>query len=205
MKSLLLFLFLGATFLASAAPQPELTSPGKIIAQPTLQEPLGKEWSVARGIWTPANGILTAKQIPAQKHPAVLRITTGPSPMIVECDFRFNAGKAFIIGCNSKMGHVGRVSITPAKVAIAENSKVNGKVTNDVLAQQVVALKPTDWQHLRVEYAGDKMAAWLNAISLEGEHPFLATPKEVWFFAATEGVQVRNIRVTEGAPAPAAK
>lgn len=204
MKTFLLPFFLSAISLASAAPQPDLVSPGKIIAQPTLQAPLSKPWIVAKGIWTPANGIITANQIPAQKHPAVLNLPTGPAPMIVECDFQFNTAKVFVVGCNAKTGHVGRVTISPAKIAIAENSKVNGKVTNHVLAQQVVALKPTDWQHLRVEYTGDKLAAWLNDTSLQAEHPFLATPKAAWFFAATDGVQLRNIRITEGVPGPAA-
>jgi hypothetical protein len=87
---------------------------------------------------------------------------------------------------------------------VSENEVVNGKVTNQALAQQVIALKPGEWEHLRVEYAGDKMAAWLNQTALEGENAFLATPKSAWFFAATDGVKVRKIRITEGAAASVA-
>ena len=42
---------------------------------------------------------------------------------------------------------------------------------------------------------------------LRAEHPYLGMPKKRWWFAAQQGVQVRNVRVTEGepieAPAPA--
>ena len=204
MKTLLGIFILGLISVVSAATPPELVTPGKVLASPALTAPLGKEWSVAKGTWTPADGVLTANQIPAQKHPAVLRLATDASPMIVECEFRLNAAKAFTVGCNSAQGHVGRVAITPAKVVIAENSKVNGKVTNHVLAQQVVSLKPSEWQHLKVEYAGDTMAAWLNDTSLTGENPFLATPKTMWFFAAADGIQLRNIHITQGTAASAA-
>jgi hypothetical protein len=199
MKLLLLFLLLLLPAIATAATTPpELVTPGKVIAQPSLKAPLGKEWLIPRGKWTPVNGVLTANQIPVQKHPAVLDLATGPGPMIVECDFQVDAKQTFIVGCNSKKGHVGRVTITATKVCVAENTPVNGKATNHVLTQQVISLKPGEWQHLKVEYAGDKMAAWLNQTYLDGEHPFLSTPKATWFFAATDGVKVRKIRLTQG-------
>ncbi len=182
----------------ATATSPELVTPGKVLVQPSLKEPLGKEWQIPKGKWTPADGVMTANQIPAQKHPAVLAFATGPAPMIVQCDFQVDAKQTFIVGCNSKKGHVGRVTISATKVYISENTPVNGKASNHILSQQAISLKPNEWQHLKFEYAGDKVAAWLNDIYIEGEHPFLATPKATWFFAATDGVKVRKIKITEG-------
>jgi hypothetical protein len=201
MKTLVLSFLLGAASLAAAdttpAPTPQVT-PRHVLAQPDLKTPLGKEWSAPRGKWTPADGVLTGAQIPAQKHPEVLRLTTGPAPMIVECEFRFNKAKSFIVGCNGAKGHIGRVTVSPTLVDVAANPVVAAKTTNHILAKQTVALKPTDWQHLRVEYAGDKMAAWLNQTALQGEDAFLATPKVTWFFAGSDGLQIRKISITQG-------
>ncbi|MEI9893486.1 MAG: hypothetical protein WDN28_06200 [Chthoniobacter sp.] len=186
--------------------RPLLNNPGKVISAPDFKQPLGPEWSVAKGKWEPADGILSVTDIPDQKHIPVLHLTTGPTPLIWECEFKFNNGKSFLVGCDAQK-HVGRVIIGPKSFKIAEDStEVKGKVPSHTLNETAVDLKPDAWHTLRVEYAGDQMAARLDGQDLKAQHDYLATPKARWWFAAADSVQIRNVKITEGqplAPAPA--
>ena len=182
---------------------PLLNKPEKVISQPDFKQPLGSEWTASKGIWTPADGVVTVTDIPEQKHIPVLHLATGPVPVILECEFRYNTGKGFLVGFDGAAKHCGRVVINPKKVTLCEDStEVKGKTPSDVLAEMPADLKADDWQKLRVEYAGEKLAIRLNGQELRAEHPYLGMPKVRWWFAAQSGVQVRNVRVTEGEPLP---
>jgi hypothetical protein len=184
--------------------KPLLNQPGKVISAPDFKQPLGPEWSVAKGKWVPADGLLSITDIPDEKHIPVLHLATGPVPLIWECEFKFNNGKSFLVGCDAQK-HVGRVVIGPKSFKIAEDStEVKGKVPSHTLQETVVDLKPDEWHKLRVESAGDQVAARLDGQELKAQHPYLATPKVRWWFAAADSAQIRNVRVTEGEPLPAA-
>ena len=212
MKSLLplavAFLSALALPLSAEDAKPLLNKPGKVISAPDLKQPLGSEWVLAtgKGTWTPTDGILSVTNIPEQNHIPVLHLTTGPTPLIWECEFKFNNGKSFLVGCDAQK-HVGRVIIGPKSFKIAEDStEVKGKVPSHTLNETAVDLKVDAWHTLRVEYAGDQIAARLDGQDLTGQNEYLATPKVRWWFAAADSVQIRNIKVTEGQPiAPAVK
>jgi hypothetical protein len=189
--------------------KPLLNQPGKVISAPDFKQPLGPEWvlETGKGKWVPADGILTVTEIPEQKHIPVLHLTTGATPLIWECEFKFNNGKAFLVGCDAQK-HVGRVNIGPKSFKIAEDStEVKCKVPSHTLSEaSAVDLKLDEWHKLRVEYAGNQIAARLDDKELTAQHDYLATPKVRWWFAAADSVQIRNVRVTEGQPlAPTAK
>jgi hypothetical protein len=207
MKRFLLLPLLALAAFA-AAESPVLVTAGKVISQPSLKEPLGKEWSVAKGKWTAADGVLTADEIEDEHHAAVVHLATGPTPLVWECDFKLgDAGKIFYVGCDSNK-HVGRLVVTPKKAHLAEDSTENKatKTPGHVLAEAGFDAKPNEWQHLRLEYAGDQMVARLNGAELRAQHPYLATPKVRWWFAASgHGVQMRNIRISEGVPVASGK
>lgn len=203
MKPLLSFAALLALFalpLCAEDAKPLLNSPGKVISAPDFKQPLGPEWSVAKGKWEPANGVLKVTNIPDEKHIPVLHLKTGPTPLIWECEFQFNDGKSFLVGCDAAK-HVGRVIIGPKNFKVAEDStEVKGKTPSHTLQETAVDLKPDAWHKLRVEYAGDKLAARLDGQELIGQHEYLATPKVQWWFAAADTVQIRNVKITEGQP-----
>ena len=185
---------------------PMLAHAGKVITQPDFRAPLGPEWSVAKGKWTPADGVLTAVEIPGEKHVAVLHLKTGPVSVVVDCEFRFNGGRIFFVGSDGAK-HVGRLVITEKSAKLAEDStEVKGKSPSHVLAESKVELKQGEWQRLHVEYTGDQMAARLNGIEMKAQHAWLATPKVRWWFAAGgDSVQLRNVRFSEGQPIEAGK
>ena len=178
---------------------PMLIRPGKVISQPDFQHPLGTEWSIAKGKWNPADGVLTAIEIPDEKHVSVLHLATGPVDMVVDCEFRFHGGKIFYVGFDGAK-HVGRVVITEKSVKLCEDStEVKGKSPSNTLAETKAELKQGDWQRLHVESTGNKLVARLNGQELRAEHPYLATAKVRWWFAAGgDNVQLRNVRFSEG-------
>ena len=186
---------------AFAADAPLLVKPGKIISAPDFKQPLGPEWSVAKGKWEPADGVLKATDLPEEHHAAVLHLKTGPTPIVFECEFRFDSAKIFYIGCDATK-HVGRLIITPKGAKLAEDStEVKGKSPSHTLAEANVTLKTDEWQRLRVEFTGDQLAAQLGNNQLKAQHPYLATPKVRWWFAVGGGTaQIRNVRVSEGEP-----
>jgi hypothetical protein len=180
--------------------KPLLNKPGKVISAPDFKQPLGPEWSVAKGKWEPANGVLKVTNIPDEKHIPVLHLKTGPTPLIWECEFQLNDGKSFLVGCDAQK-HVGRVVIAPKSFKIAEDTAVPSKT----IKETAVDLKPDAWHTLRVEYAGDQIAARLDGQDLAAQHEYLATPKVRWWFAAADTVQIRNVKITEGTPIAPAK
>ncbi len=200
-----LTLLIATAFIATAADAPLLVKPSKAITTPDLKSPLGPEWSVAKGKWEPVDGVLKATEVPADKHSAVLHLKTGPAPLVFECEFRFGTAKIFYIGCDAA-SHVGRLIVVPKKVQLAHDSPdnpvgANGKRTSQTITDKAIDLKPDDWQKVRVEFSGDQLAARLNDLELKAQHPYLATPKQRWWFAVGGGTaEIRNIRVSEGAP-----
>lgn len=178
-----------------------LLTPGeRVITQPELRLPVGPEWSVGKGKWEALDGVLKVTDIPEEHHIPVLHLATGPANLIWECEFRFNAGKSFLVGCDAQR-HVGRVVIGPKSFKICEDStEVKGKSPSHILSETVVDLKPDAWHRLRVESLGGRMAARLDGVELKAEHPYLATPKVRWWVAAGDTVQIRNVRVAEGKP-----
>jgi hypothetical protein len=191
-------LFLATAVLNADDSSPMIVLPGKVITQPDFKQPLGPEWSVGKGKWTPADGVLTSTDLPEEKHVPVLHLATGPVDMVVDCEFRFNAGKLFYVGFDGAK-HVGRVVISPTSAKLCEDStEVKGKTPSDTLAEAKIDLKPDQWQRLHVEYSGEQLVARLNGQEMRASHPYLATPKVRWWFAASDGVQVRNVSFREG-------
>src|SRR4051812_21494161 len=139
----LLFVLLSLPVASSHAEdaKPLLNQPGKIISAPDFKQPLGSEWSVAKGKWVSADGLLSVTDIPDEKHIPVLHLATGPTPLVWESEFKFNSGKSFLVGCDAQK-RVGRVVIGPKNIKIAEDStEVKGKVPSHTLNETAVDLK----------------------------------------------------------------
>jgi hypothetical protein len=146
--------------------------------------------------------VLISTDLPDEKHIPVLHLATGPVPVVVDCEFRFNTGKSFLIGFDGAK-HIGRVVISPKSAKLCEDStEVKGKTPSHILAEAKVELQPDAWQRLHVEASGNKLVARLNDQELRAEHDYLATPKVRWWFAAADKVEVRNVRFSEGAALP---
>ena len=200
MKSLFLLLAIVLTQTAASADdaKPLLIHSGKIVAQPDLRQPLGAEWKAVKGTWEPKDGELVCAEVPADKHSAVLWHQVELQSAVIECEFQFDGGKVFIIGCDSAKGHVGRVTITPKLARITEDaSAVKGKVPPKNLGEAALDLKPGQWYPARLEWTGDKMAARVAGKEIRGENEKLSVPKARWWFAVGGAtVRVKNVKVS---------
>ena len=177
-----------------------LVQPGKVVAQPDLKQPLGKEWRAVKGTWEPKDGELVCAEAPTDKHSAVLWHQVGLQSAVIECEFQLDGGKVFIIGCDSAKGHVGRLVILPKLAKISEDvTLVKGKHASSTLGQVALDLKPGQWYSARLEWTGDKMAARVDGKEIRGQHANLAAPKARWWFAVGGAkVHLKNVKACEG-------
>jgi hypothetical protein len=162
-----------------------------LLAAPNFKEPLDASFSVAKGKWTPQDGVLTVLDLPEQKHIPVLHHKVGLKDAVIDVEFFLDGPGTFLVGCDADK-HVGRVVVTMTGVSIAEDSVK----PSHTIAKLPVAVKPNEWHHLRVEWKGDQMAANLGGKELRARHAFLATPKSRSWIAAGKSVKVRNLRIS---------
>ncbi|MDZ4288901.1 MAG: hypothetical protein U0984_13125 [Prosthecobacter sp.] len=194
MKYLLPAFALLLTGAASAADLP-------VVAQPDLKAPLPAEWSVQKGTWEVKDGEMSIAEIPADKHAAVLWHKVPLQSGVVECEFKFDGARVFILGCDGDR-HIGRVVITPKSMQIRDDStEVKGKSPSTLLAEAKFDLKPGQWYPLRYEWSGDRMAAKVGDLgSIDATNPNLGKKKARWWFAVSGAkMSVRAVKVA-GAP-----
>ena len=165
--------------------------PLPVLAKPDFNAPLDAAWSVAKGRWTPANGVLEVVEIPEDKHVPVLHHQVGLAAAIIECEFRFDGPGTFLVGCDGTK-HVGRVVVTAGGLSIAEDSVK----PSHAIATIKLPVKQGEWHHLRVEWQGDRMAARLDGQELQARHEFLATPKSRSWLAVGKAAKVRNLSIS---------
>ena len=185
---LLLALVLTRTTLAEDT-KPILVQPGKLIAQPDLKEPLGADWKSPHGSWEVKVGELVIAERPEDKHAAVIWHQVALQSAIIDCEIQFDGGSGFLIGCDAPDRHVGRLVVTAKNAKLAEDSsEIKGKQPGMTLAETALDLKSGQWYPVRLEWAGDKMAARVAGKEIHGQHPTLSATK----------VRVRNVKVCEG-------
>lgn len=162
-----------------------------VVTAPNFKEPLDAAWSVAKGKWTPKDGVLDVLDIPEDKHIPVLHHKIGLASATIEVEFFIDGPGSFLVGCDSDK-HVGRVVVAANGLSIAEDSVK----PSHTIAKLDMPVKPGEWHHLRVEWAGDRMAANLDGKELRAQHDFLATPKARSWLAAGKSVHVRNLTIS---------
>ncbi len=186
-------LFAFFLFAASAAFAQDL----KLIASPDFISPLPAEWKIAKGTWDVKDGVMTGTELPAEKHAAVLWHQVALQTGAVECEFMLDGSKTLILGCDGDK-HVGRIMISPQALQVRDDStEVKGKTPSTLLATAKLDLKQGTWHKLRYEWSGERMAAKLDDVSVEGSNANLAKKKIRWWFAVGgASVKIRNVKVS---------
>lgn len=161
-----------------------------VIAAPSFKEPLDASWSVAKGRWTPADGVLEVVELAEDKHVPVLHHKVGLQSAVVECEFLLDGPGSFLVGCDGEK-HVGRVVINAAGLSIAEDSVA----PSHTIAKLPLPVKQGVWHRLRVEWQGDQMAARLDGQELRAQHAYLTTPKTRSWLAVGKAAKVRNLTI----------
>ena len=162
-----------------------------VLATPDFKGPLDASFSIAKGKWTPQDGVLSVLDLPEQKHIPVLHHKVGLASATIEVEFLIEGPGSFLVGCDSDK-HVGRVVVVGGALSIAEDSVK----PSHTIAKLPMTVKPNEWHKLRVEWQGDQMAANLDGQELKAQHAFLATPKRQSWLAAGKSVKVRNLKIS---------
>ena len=162
-----------------------------VLASPSFKEPLDADFSVAKGKWTPADGVLTVLDLPEEKHIPVLHHKAGLKEAVIEVEFLLDGPGNFLVGCDGAK-HVGRVVVNNAGLSIAEDSVA----PSHTIAKLPMTVKPGEWHKIRVEWKGDQMAAVLDGKELRAQHEYLASPKARSWLAAGKSVKVRNLKIS---------
>ena len=191
----------------TTATAPVLNVPAGEAFAPDFTKPLGAEWKIVKGAWTAEGGELRGDEVPADKHSAVLWHPGKVETLIIQCEFKLGAANTFYVGFDGK-GHVGRLVIRAGSIGLYEDSpdldlKPGEKSKSHALATFATKLKPDEWHPLTLEIRGDEMAALVAGVPLKGQHAFLATAKErFWFAVGGTGLRIRNLKVWDAKANP---
>ena len=188
MKLLLLLVCLVTPLLAEELP---------VLAAPDFKSPLDAAWKIAHGSYEPKDGVLVCAEKAEKKHVAVLWHQVGWNTGVIECEFRLDGSKVFILGCDGTtaagLKHVGRFVVTPKQISIAEDSVK----PSHTLAKLPADLKSGVWHKLRLEWKGDQIAIELNELTLQAQHAFLATPKtRSWIAVGGQTAAIRSLKIS---------
>lgn len=169
----------------------------KPVAAPDLKSPLAAPWEIKHGKWDIAGGAMSVAELPENKHAAVLWHQVPLQSGVVECEFMLDGGKSLLLGCDGDR-HIGRIVIQPKEIRVVDDStEVKGKSAGTVLGKAAIDVKPGTWHKLRYEWSGERMAATLDGVSVEGRSPNLAKKKSRWWFAVSGAtVKIRNVTVS---------
>ena len=164
---------------------------------------LGEEWKVAKGDWHVADGVLKGVEKAEDNHPAVLRRDLATHDLIAQFSFRFDGGKMTAFSLNNSKGHVCRVQITPAFIAV-QKDKPNAKSEEKpaLLDKEKVEIKPGEWHTILIEVSGKDMVASLDGKTVAyGSNDGVDVDKTtIAFPVAGDGVSFKQVRVWEAIP-----
>ena len=208
-------LFAAALFITALCASGELTTatapvlnvPAGEAFAPDFSKPLGEEWKVVKGTWKAEGGELRGDEVPADKHSAVLWHPGKVGTLILTCEFRLGSANTFYIGFDGPR-HVGRLVIRANSIGLFEDSpdpdaKPGVKQASKPLMTFPTKLKADAWVPLTLEIRGDEMAALVAGVQIKGQHPFLATAKErFWFAVGGTDLRIRNLKVWDAKPNP---
>jgi len=170
---------------------------------------LGTEWKVNTGEWKIADGVLKAREIPADKHSAAARRVLPTQNAIYEIRFRFvGESKAFHFGFDpargelKKKGHLFSVIVTPSSWRVLKHvDKARPKeVPNKTLAEQKTSFKRGCWFTLRVTTWDKYVTAQIKGIdekeSFKVSHPTFGVKKPTLVFRCLgDGIEIDSVKV----------
>ncbi len=145
---------------------------------------LSKQWAANKGEWVVEEGVLTGKELQADKHAAVLTWKLPNRNSIIRCSFQLKDSKFFHVSLNHKKGHLFRVIIDQSGLILrTDKNKRDPKSKPITLARAKGKLDPGKWYTLQLEMQGDKVVAQIDCgLKVEGQHPSLDTNKTGYRF-----------------------
>ncbi|MFH1300078.1 MAG: family 16 glycoside hydrolase [Planctomycetota bacterium] len=145
---------------------------------------LSKQWAANKGEWKIEEGVLTGKELKADKHAAVLTWKLPNRNSILRCSFQLKDADFFHVSLNHPKGHLFRVIVDESGMILrTDKDKKDPKSKSITLAQAKAKIDPDKWYTLQLEMQGDKVVAQIdNGLKVEGQHPSLDVDKTGYRF-----------------------
>jgi len=145
---------------------------------------LSKQWAANKGEWEIEEGVLTGKELKADKHAAVLTWKLPHRNSALRCSFQLKDTNFFHVSLNHPKGHLFRVMIDESGMTLrTDKNKKDPKSKPITLAQAKGKIEPGKWYTLLLEMQGDKVVAQIdNGLKVEGQHPSLDSKKTGYRF-----------------------
>ena len=183
----------------NAALKPALVTPGETALKDNFDgKSLGKTWSVNKGTFTVADGIVTGSEKPADKHAAVLTCKIPNRNSVIRFSFRLGEARAFHLSFNKKRGHLFRVIVTRnGTVLRTDKPSKRSMIRPAVLAKSGNKIAPDKWYTMLVEVSGNTVAVQVdNGSTLKGSHSSLDVDKPSYrFIVRGKGFQLDDLMI----------
>ncbi len=167
---------------------------------------LGEGWHVNTGEWKLVDGVLQARELPADMHSAAARRTVETANAVYELRFRFTGEcKAFHFGFDpargelQKKGHLFSVIVTPESWKIMKHVDKNRREEdpNETLAEHKTEFKKDEWHNLRVTTWQNYVTARVDSKEpLKVSHSTFAVRKPTLVFRCLgDGIEIDDVKV----------
>ena len=197
--------------LTLAATTPVLSGPAPSNSELVIDDnfdraELGDGWHVNTGDWRIEEGVLTAREIKADKHSAAARCKVATGNAAYDLRFRLTGDvRTFHVGFDpspgqlDKKGHLFSVIVTPGGWKIMKHLDKNRPEAdpNEVLASEKLSIEKNTWHTLRVVTWGPYVTATLNdGEPMKASHPTFAVAKPtVVFRCVGDGIEIDDLKV----------
>jgi len=205
-----IFLILGGVS-SGIALEPIMSNKAELVFEHSFANKLSKGWRAQFGEWKAVDGVLRARQIPADNHAAAARQILEMKDGVFQMRFRLvEKGGAFHFGFDpkrgslKKKGHLFSVIVTPKLAKITKHidkAKPNADPNED-LAKVAHQFEAEKWHTLLLEKVGTKVAAQIKlddggkTLVMKASHPTFHVPTPTLVFRCVgDGVEIDDINV----------
>jgi hypothetical protein len=150
----------GVCFAEKAATlKPALVKPGKAVLEESFSaSELAEPWSVVKGTWQVADGVLVASEKKEDAHAGVLVCQAPHRDSAIQFSFQLAGADALHLSLNRAKGHLFRVIITPDGVVVnKDKDKKNPASKAEVLGRGKAEFAPGTWHTMLVEMQGEQV------------------------------------------------
>lgn len=164
---------------------------------------LSKDWKVAKGKWTVADGALRGVELAADQHAAVVKRPLAFRDLVLQFSFKLDGAKRATCSFDGQ-GHVCRVILSPQGFTLQKDGSKDGSQKAVVLGKGAVDLKPGEWHRMLVEIRGKEFLAQVDdRVFAFGEHAGIDVDKASFGFPVSgEALIVDDVRAWEALPNP---
>lgn len=151
----------------------------------TFEAALAEPMAAVKGEWKVIDGILTGRELEADKHAAVLNFQKKNRNSVVRFSFKVDGStRGFNFSLNHARGHLFRVIVTPTALTVnLDKDKNNPDSKSVVLGMAKGKFDQGKWYTMQVEMQGDKVVAQTdNGLTVEATHATLDTDKPNYRF-----------------------